>query len=76
MSSASLYFFHLQSGEFNHMQLFVWMVARPAAIKGRDQIREVYKAVRHLINMLVKLWSEDVSQDQWPQPTGASSNKV
>ena len=29
-------FFHLQSREFNEMQLFAWMVARPAALKRQD----------------------------------------
>ena len=76
MSSWSLYFFHLQSGEFNQLQLFFWMVTRLAAIKGRDQIRKVYKAVRHLINMLVNVWSEDVSQEQVPQAEGAPSSRM
>ena len=76
MSIASLYFFHLQSRGFNQMHLFVRMVARLAAIKRRDQIHEVYKAVRHVSKMLVKLWSEDVSQDQRPQRKSASSRRT
>ena len=68
-------FFHLQSREFNQMQLFAGMVARPATLKRQEETHELYKAVRRLTNMLVKLRSENVSQDQWPQREGASSSR-
>ena len=47
------------------MQL-VLMVARLASLKGYDQIREAYKPVWHLTNVLIKLWKKEVSQDQMP----------